>query len=185
MRYENLQGKKFNEYTVLERHSTLDAWICQCSCGIIKPVKAQNLKNGSAPYCHSCASKKKWQKRKPVRTKILGRLFNQIKRNATLRNIEFNLTSEFLHELFVSSNGVCPISGLAISIAEDNIKHQYGYTTASLDRKDSTKGYTKDNVWWIHKDINKMKMDFTLDKFKELCKLVVETTINGADNERS
>ena len=41
--------------------------------------------------------------------------------------------------------------------------------TASLDRIDSTKGYSKDNIQWVHKDINCMKMDFSQQYFIDLC----------------
>ena len=44
--------------------------------------------------------------------------------------------------------------------------------TASLDRIDSNKGYTKDNVQFVHKDINWMKQDFEQNKFIEYCKKV-------------
>jgi len=44
--------------------------------------------------------------------------------------------------------------------------------TASLDRIDSSKGYVKDNVQWVHKDINRMKWNFPQDKFVKLCSFV-------------
>ena len=46
--------------------------------------------------------------------------------------------------------------------------------TASLDRIDSSKGYTKNNVQWLHKDINIMKRDFPEEKFLFLCKQIVK-----------
>jgi hypothetical protein len=54
-------------------------------------------------------------------------------------------------------------------------------TTASLDRKDSSKGYTKDNVQWIHKTINFMKGQMSDQEFVSWCKLVCTNT--GALNE--
>jgi len=47
--------------------------------------------------------------------------------------------------------------------------------TASLDRIDSTKNYTIDNIQWVHKDVNKMKMDFSQEYFIEMCRLVTLT----------
>jgi hypothetical protein len=44
--------------------------------------------------------------------------------------------------------------------------------TASLDRKDSSKGYIKGNVWWVDKRINKLKSDFEQEEFLLLCKKV-------------
>ena len=37
--------------------------------------------------------------------------------------------------------------------------------TASLDRIDSSKGYTEDNIQWVHKDVNQMKMDLPEQRF--------------------
>ena len=49
-----------------------------------------------------------------------------------------------------------------------------GQGTASLDRIDSSKGYVKGNVQWVHKDINKMKTDFEQSIFIKLCKSVAD-----------
>lgn len=57
----------------------------------------------------------------------------------------------------------------------------YGYPekwdttgTASLDRIDSSKGYIKGNIQWVHKDINKMKNNYNQAYFINLCALVVD-----------
>ena len=46
------------------------------------------------------------------------------------------------------------------------------YQTASLDRIDPTKGYIEGNIQWVHKDVNRMKMDFTETRFLELVNLI-------------
>jgi len=43
-------------------------------------------------------------------------------------------------------------------------------TTASLDRIDSTKGYTLDNIQWVHKTLNRLKMNLDNQEFIEWCK---------------
>lgn len=40
--------------------------------------------------------------------------------------------------------------------------------TASLDRIDGARGYVEGNVWWVHKDVNVMKMDLEVDYFVDL-----------------
>jgi len=45
-------------------------------------------------------------------------------------------------------------------------------TTASLDRIDSTKSYHKDNIQWVHKRVNRMKMNYTMEEFVDWCKKV-------------
>ena len=39
-------------------------------------------------------------------------------------------------------------------------------------------GYTKENIQWVDKDINIMKMGFTPDKFIKLCILVTKHNEN-------
>lgn len=47
-----------------------------------------------------------------------------------------------------------------------------GASTASLDRKDSTKGYVPGNTQWVHLVINDMKSDFSQQEFVDWCTLV-------------
>ena len=43
-----------------------------------------------------------------------------------------------------------------------------------LNRIDATRGYSINNVWWVHKDIGGMKMDLPRDRFVDLCRMVAE-----------
>jgi hypothetical protein len=43
-----------------------------------------------------------------------------------------------------------------------------------LDRIDSSKGYTIDNVQWVHKIVNIMKHDVEEKEFFNWCKLITE-----------
>ena len=45
-------------------------------------------------------------------------------------------------------------------------------TTASLDRIDSNGIYEPNNVQWVHKPLNKMKMDLSQEDFIKWCKKV-------------
>lgn len=60
----------------------------------------------------------------------------------------------------------CALSGLPIKFINSTNK------TASLDRINSDKGYTIDNIQWVHKKINHMKMEMNQQEFIETCKLV-------------
>lgn len=92
--------------------------------------------------------------------------FSQIKTNAQKRNITFNLTINYLDKLIQSQNFKCYLSGMDISVNKK---------TASLDRIDSSKGYTKNNVAWCHKDINRIKSNLPNEYFINLCKQVSDT----------
>lgn len=82
------------------------------------------------------------------------------------RILDFNLTKRYLWTLFRRQNRVCAYTGLAL------ILHPRSERTASVDRIDSTKGYIKGNVQWVHKDINMMKGSLSHERFMELCCLV-------------
>ena len=65
---------------------------------------------------------------------------------------------------------MCALSGVKLIMPTSKNK-----ATASLDRIDSTKDYTLDNVQWVHKDINRMKNVYTQEYFIEMCKRVAST----------
>lgn len=46
-------------------------------------------------------------------------------------------------------------------------------TNVSIDRIDSSKGYTKDNIWLICSAVNFMKSNLNLEEFKQYCQAVI------------
>jgi hypothetical protein len=106
---------------------------------------------------------------------ISGDLWRVIQQAGKAKGLGFDLTIEFLWDLFEKQKGVCVLSGLPIVLdtALGTLStHGYQRKTASLDRINSSKGYTKDNVQWVHKDINQMKSSRTDQDFIALCKAV-------------
>lgn len=73
--------------------------------------------------------------------------------------LKIDIDKKYIEKLFFEQNGKCIISGLDISLG----------INASLDRKDSSKGYVKGNVQWVHKDINMIKGSFSQEYFIEVC----------------
>lgn len=102
-------------------------------------------------------------------------LFKKIKSNALKRKLSFELTVEDMWDLFLQQDEKCAITGVNINMLNANINNNYHLQTASLDRKDSSKGYIKGNVQWVHKVINSLKSDFNNDEFISLCHLVATT----------
>lgn len=76
-------------------------------------------------------------------------LLKNAKARAVKKGIIFSLTEE---DIFLPE--ICPI----MKIPFDRNTRKYGY---SIDRIDSTKGYTKDNIWIISQIANAMKWDST------------------------
>ena len=100
--------------------------------------------------------------------------FTELKRGAEERHLEFTITIENLWELYKKQNGQCWYSGDKLTFASQNGKKKGLLNTASVDRIDSNKGYTTDNVRWVHKDINWAKKKLSEERFLELCRKIAK-----------
>lgn len=101
---------------------------------------------------------------------ITGKQFSKIKTTATRRGYEFLIEPKDVWDLYEKQNRKCALSGVDVIFSNNvNIK------TASIDRIDNNKGYTKDNIQIVHKIINIMRNVLTVDEFINFCKRVVET----------
>lgn len=87
---------------------------------------------------------------------------------ANKKQIEWNLSLEFLTGLWEKQEGKCVYSGVPLSY-EDNHPH-----TVSLDRIDSSKGYTEDNVQFVCTIVNYVKQRFDETTFLQFCKSVTQ-----------
>lgn len=106
---------------------------------------------------------------------VSGTLMTYLKRKARERGLAFEVTSEQLWELFNKQNGKCALSGVEL-ILETKINKQHNLDrtahTASLDRIDNSKPYTIDNVQWIHKVLNHMRRQYSMEDYIEWCRRV-------------
>jgi len=92
------------------------------------------------------------------------RIYNKFKKAAFDRKLEWKLT---LDEMFANYSGKCALTGWELSL-------KYGETTASLDRIDNSQGYTPSNIQWVHAMVNLCRNKYTLERFVEMCRAVVE-----------
>lgn len=164
-RKKPLEGKVFGTLTVVgvsevSRNGHYRYHV-RCECGNEKTVLGTHLLSGKTTSC-GCnkGEHKNW---KGFGTVSLT-YFTSIKRGASggkgRKPIEFDLTiEEVAYQLDEVQKGKCNLSGLPISIYDK---------TASLDRIDSSKGYVKGNIQWLHKDVNMMKRHYSEDYFKHL-----------------
>lgn len=162
-------GQRINSFTIIgfeERKNNRSLIKSQCDCGRIIVQSSSSLKR--TKMCRACFNKIRGKEHPAFRGReyVSGTYFAGIKAGARNRNIEFNLSIDYINSLIVYQNHLCAISKLAISEID---------STASLDRIDSSKGYIIGNVQWVHKDVNKMKMDFEQSYFINLCKKIGES----------
>lgn len=81
-----------------------------------------------------------------------------------------NLDWRDLFDLWDQQNGMCAYSGLPLSIETNHPE------IVSLDRIDSSKGYTKDNLQLLAWSVNKMKQEFSEEYFLKMCSLIASKT---------
>lgn len=81
---------------------------------------------------------------------------------AKRRGMECNLTAQYLDELWHKQKGKCAYTGLDFKSIDE----------ASLDRIDSKRGYITDNVQWVIREVNTMKMDLSNERFLQLCSII-------------
>jgi len=95
-------------------------------------------------------------------------LFKARRTDAKKRNIEFNLTVEMLHVLFLIQRGRCAITNI-----EFDMKFSDDYRSApfspSIDKKDARKGYTIDNVQFVCFMVNMGKSEYPQSVFDQMC----------------
>ena len=156
---------------------------CLCDCGKtveknVKTLRAKRRELGCGHTCKLTESRRVHNANKNCSFigsgEIGSTFFNYLKTSANKRGIEFYVSINFLWELFLKQERKCALSGMNLIILEDGKSFKKSEKTASLDRIDSSKGYTEDNVQWVHKHINVIKNSHSQQYFIELCTLVSE-----------
>ena len=102
---------------------------------------------------------------------------NISKKRSQKYNRNFDLTLEFLKELWVKQNGKCAATGLVLDTKYIQTKKQRKNKSpyqASLDRIDNNKGYTKDNVRFVCYMFNIARNDFSDEQVLDFCQKVTE-----------
>lgn len=99
-----------------------------------------------------------------------GSKFSIIRIGAEKRGIPFDINLDFCLDLFRKQKGLCALSGVPIRLN----RVQDTEISASLDRIDNSKGYTEENVRWVHKHINKSKWDIPDEEYFFWCEKIAK-----------
>jgi hypothetical protein len=85
------------------------------------------------------------------------------KKNANNKGLEFSLSTEYLTMLWDSQRGCCAFCGGELGFIGS------GWSAASVDRIDPTKGYVEGNVQWAHWRCNDAKANMDNEDFLRMC----------------
>ena len=178
MRFNNetLKGKKFGMLTCVEFHHRDKKWyphfVWKCDCGKEIIHCAYPIVHGKKASC--CCDRYKFHGNHQGWTgykEIFGTYWSSIKAGAKKRKLEMSISIEDAWNRFLEQNRCCALTGELIHFQTGRYTKD---ATASLDRIDSTKGYTKDNIQWLHRKVNYMKQEFSQQEFIEWCEKVVK-----------
>lgn len=104
------------------------------------------------------------------------RPFSWYLRCAKKRNKDFNLTYEDLEAQWNKQDGICPYTKIPLSLRHYKDQCDIKYR-ASLDRIDSSKGYTVDNIEFVSLPINYMKTTMSKEQVLSYIQLIVNNLV--------
>lgn len=164
----NLIGDRFGRWTVVElikSDKKGQFYLCKCDCGKENIVRYSTLNNGESTSC-GCFAKENSSKinSKPRGERSFNNTYYMYKRSAKERGLEFNLTKEKFRELTSKDCWYCnkkPSSFVNFTQVKTGF-----YIYNGIDRIDNNKGYIEDNMVTCCEYCNRMKLDLSLEDFK-------------------
>lgn len=182
----DMTGRIYNYWKVLEPDIEKSKgkalyWKSEClKCKTVYSVWGANIRSGLSKQCAKCGNGHGHELQKgQIRTKRTPEesayhyLYNQLKKGAKKRNLKWELTREQVRRLVTSS---CAYSGHAPSLICFPLKHQglsrkneteAKIVRGGIDRVDSSKGYTMDNVVPCCTTCNTAKMSMSAEAFEK------------------
>lgn len=161
-------GQTYGRLTVLNQYSKKKSiyFTCKCECGVIKDFRKDCI-SGPTAETVSCGCRinelyserrKMGQKNRDEGKDVVSAIWSRAKYRAKQKGLDFTIEQK---DIIIPDK--CPLLGInIIPKAKDRIH------SPSLDRIDSTKGYTPDNVWIISNRANTLKNDASLQELELL-----------------
>jgi len=183
----DITGQTFNGIKVLSKSDTRKntahpLWRCLCKCGNIFLCSSSSLRKGQKG-CAKCFSKTLGDAKRKGYQGITGEIWSRVLRSARVRGFDVTITIQDAWDLYEKQGRKCALTGISLIFAYG--RKGRSAITASLDRIDSSKGYHIDNVQWVHKVINNIKMDLQQDEFIKWCGLVAAKFNTGHVAEKT
>lgn len=173
----DLLGQSFGKLTVVENKgikarvngTAVRQWLCQCQCGEYIETHTGSLKCGKTKQCYKCSRKATNDGCYKGGKHLTSREFSIIRHNAKNRNLEFSISIKDVELTYIKQKFQCAYTGLFLCFNTRGNDKARILGDASVDRIDSSKGYTPDNIQIVHKTVNLMKQALTHEEFLDWC----------------
>ena len=142
-------------------------YICKLCTNDIKREERNKIKPKQKQYLGV-----KKQIIKPENT--IKTILSRSKTRCKIKNMDYNLSEDFIIKLFQKQNARCAYSRTPIKLYPDDSEAKL----FSIDRINSNRGYTMDNVVLTTKEINSMKMDRNIAEFLICVKDIYNNLLN-------
>lgn len=182
-REKNLSGLRFGKLIVIadfgKKTENGIYWTCLCDCGTIVDVLSNSLVQGGTRSCGCGISNKSGFKKLPKGAASFNELYGQYERNARKKERIFNIDKNVFKKITQSNCFYCGSEPQAVWHSNKNGDYIYN----GIDRVDSSKGYTEDNVVPCCGTCNVMKMALGKDEFLAHIERIYNHSIAPKKNE--
>lgn len=114
-----------------------------------------------------------------VKNHYIKLMFQTLKHNAKVRNLCVEIDVSFIEELYEKQNHFCYYTGREMNLIKGDKER-----VVSVDRVDSSKGYTKENVVLCCQKVNIVKNDLSYQNFLILCEEVLKQSKLNIKDEK-
>lgn len=185
----NLLGYTFGKWRVVERvydyrHTKYHKgrtlkWRCICECGNESLITSTRLIKGVTTQCKKCSDKERLGNtygQLPEGVASFNSLYNNYRRNAKIRGLEFSLAKDVFRKLTKQSCFYCNTKPAQIHNPAGMYNGYYVYN--GIDRMNNNKGYLQDNCVACCKVCNYMKSNMDFDEFMDRLKTICSNVEN-------
>lgn len=173
--YFKLIGKKHGHLYIeqLCRKKNRNLLKCICDCGRVQYFYRYQLKN--TKLCSHC------QQQQSTKTQVSTQLYDFIKKRAEANNLPFELSYDYVNELYKKQNKKCVFTNKTINATY----YQVNNNDADLTLINPQKGYVVGNVQWCSKFIAKIKSNLNDKDFFKLCDKIVKNYKRNSIKKRN
>jgi hypothetical protein len=178
----NKSNKYRDDFSPENIDKTLKCRECKTDKPLYRFYNRRGFKGGKEKLCRLCENKMKVERREHQTPKqIITSLLTACKANATERKTngrlscgECSITQDIVWDIYHKQLGKCIYSNKELTFNYNDMNK------ISIDRIDSSKGYTRENIQLVSKYVNWMKLDTKENEFLYMISSITRHSIENS-----